>query len=176
MLHVPAPLLPSPLPISLCQDVWFRAEKGREDKRSKKEISTKLDRWIETKKKCLSCAYFRLLFRQSFHNKRFSPTSVFFIIIYLKCQYGTELNSMAACASLCLSRCKSSTPKRVRSEVMWMSRDTTLMLYANLNDLGICRWRQTKGISTQDGIVGLSQSLKCKLLCLYQTSRTQQES
>jgi hypothetical protein len=41
-----------------------------------------------------------------------TTTSLFFIIIYLKCQYGTELNSSLQCCSpFC---CKSSTPKEVR--------------------------------------------------------------
>lgn len=81
----------SPLPSLYryrCQDVWFQAEKTKERK-----ISTKLTDELKQKNVYLAnISIPSLSLIQSFAQQKILPT-VFFIVIYLKCQYGTELNS-----------------------------------------------------------------------------------
>lgn len=106
MLHVRCSSLPSPyrsLP-SLAR----RMDSAERQKR-KKSLSTNLT--DELKEKMLISRIFPPSAIQSLRNKRFFPAECF-IIIYLKCQYGSEQNSFCA-----LLRCKSSTQNKSEAKL-----------------------------------------------------------
>lgn len=123
---------------------------GRKRQKKRKENLKEIDRWIETKK-CLSRAYFRLLLSllarfNPLHNKRFSQPYSSSLVIYSRCQYGTE-NWIRFCAPF---RCKSSTQNEVRVKVMWMLKYNLNAICEFKRSSNMSRGRQTKGISTQD--------------------------
>lgn len=135
-------------------------KKEAKHKRNEKNLG---ENWqMNWKKKCLSREYFD----KSRRNKRFAPTTNVVVLYYnlfeMPIWYGIEF--------LLRFRCKSSTPNERPMEIMCRGDNLNA---SNLNDDSKnVRWRQTKGISTQDGIVGSEK----KFLCFYQTSRTQRKS
>ena len=132
----------SPISLPRCFGVyglWGRKKRGETQK--KRENLGKLTDELKQKMFISLNASIKVLFATK--DSRFAPTTNVVVLYYnlfeMPIWFGIEF--------LPAFRCKSSTPKEVRrSYVSWRQ-------FKCCDDLEYVRWRQTKGISTQDGIV-----------------------